>query len=134
MQGEVRTTRSSGRNNLERFIEYDFEKPIDETESNNYSDELAHTGNYSYHLDPSQAYSPVITRRVADVIDTEFKLITSSVWINAKDDDPNVLLVFTLMDANGKEYFWKGQATKGPNFSKGEWVKLRAQYKLPFEL
>lgn len=117
----------------ERNIEYDFETVFDGEDKNNYVSSISHSGKTSYRLNADSRYSPSLTKKIAQVIDSEFKLITMSCWLNQSQDDNEVLLVAAIKNSEGKEIFWQGRSTEKGKFPKGEWVKHRAQFKIPFE-
>ncbi len=117
----------------ERNIDYDFEVPFEGENVEHYSQENAHSGKFSFLLNNSVSYSPSVVKKVSEVIDSEFKLITISVWLNQMTNDNEVVLVTTIRDQTGKEYFWQGRSTEKGKFPKGKWVKHKAQFKLPFE-
>lgn len=117
----------------ERNIFESFDVPGKNENPNNYSEEVVHAGKMSFLLTNKVTYSPSITRRVSEVIDSELKLVTMSMWVNQQDDDNELVLVATIKNTEGKEYFWQGRSTEKGFFPQGVWTKHRAQFKLPFE-
>ncbi len=117
----------------ERNIFYDFEVPFDGDNPENFSSEYYRSGGKSFLLNGKTSYSPSIVKRVNEVIDSELKLVTLSVWLYPMKANPDVVLVVSLKDAEGKEYSWNGRSSEKGKFTAREWTKHRAQFKLPFE-
>ncbi len=133
INGLVSSRSISSVNIPERNIEYDFEVPFEGENSDYYSNQNPHSGKLCYLLNSSSTYSPSVTKKISEVIDSELRLVTMSMWLNQQSDDNEVVLVTTIKDQAGKEYFWQGRSSDKGQFPKGKWVKHRAQFKLPFE-
>jgi hypothetical protein len=118
----------------ERNIEYDFETVFEGEDKNNYVSNISHSGKTSFRLNADNRYSPSLAKKIEEVIDSEFKLITMSCWLNQTKDDNEVLLVAAIKNNEGKEIFWQGRSTEKGKFPNGEWVKHRAQFKIPSEI
>ncbi|MBK8873440.1 MAG: hypothetical protein IPN13_05755 [Bacteroidetes bacterium] len=117
----------------ERNVFENFEVPVKNENPDHYSKEHAHTGVSSFLLTNGVSYSPSVSRRISEVIDSELRLVTMSIWVNQQTDDNELVLVATIKDTQGKDYFWQGRSTEKGFFPKGIWTKHRAQFKLPFE-
>lgn len=117
----------------ERNIEYDFENVFEGESPENYTTSNAFSGKQSFQLNSQTRYSPSVSKKVSEVIDTELKLITISCLLNQSKDDNEVLLVASIKNNKGDEFFWQGRSTEKGMFPKDKWVKHRAQFKLPYE-
>ncbi len=120
----------------EKNISYGFEALLPtETDSNSFSTEEYHSGTRSFHFTSKKTYGPSIVRKISDVADANLKLITLSVWIKPISNNPEATLVVNTKDEKGNEitYDARGIQSENGKFVKGEWKKLRAQFKLPSE-
>jgi hypothetical protein len=99
---------------------FDFENGTEE----NISSEYSHQGKKSFYFEPNPEFGPDISYVIGDLCDDTMRYISASIWVYPLKDDPELYIVSTMSDNNGKQLEWFGRSTKDLHFEKGKWKKL----------
>ncbi|MCX6290581.1 MAG: hypothetical protein NT126_02300 [Bacteroidetes bacterium] len=112
---------------------FDFENESELSNTDMIVDGNAHSGKRAVKLDGHHSYSPALNRKFKEVSSGNLKSVSMSAWFNSTVDNPEIVLVASASNSEGKEYSWNGKDTKKFTFRKNTWYKLNADFLLPSE-
>ena len=112
---------------------FDFETDAGMQGADNVKETTAHSGKKACDLSGGKEYGPSINKKMSEFGSPLLKKISLSVWIYPLTDNPNTVLVASVVNSKNETVFWEGKSSKDLDFQKNKWTKINASCNLPVE-
>lgn len=112
---------------------FDFETDAGMQNADNVKETTAHSGKKACDLSGGKEYGPSINKKIGEISSVPLKKISLSVWVYPLTDNPNTVLVASVVNSKNETVFWEGKSTEGLHFQKNKWTKINASCILPIE-
>ena len=111
----------------------DFETTAGFSAADNAKETTAHSGKRACELFGGKEYGPALNKTFLELGAAFPKTVSMSMWIYPLSDNPNTVLVTSVVNSKNETVFWEGKSTENKAFPKNTWSKINALFKLPVE-
>lgn len=111
----------------------DFETEAGLSNSDNVKETTSHSGKRACDLGGGKEYGPSLNKTLGEFGSAFPKIISMSMWVYPITDNPNTVLVASVVNSKNETVFWEGKSTENKSFPKNTWTKINAMFKLPIE-
>ena len=111
----------------------DFETEAGFSNADNIKETSAHSGKRACDLSGGKEYGPTLNKKLLEFGSAYPKIISMSMWVYPLTDNPNTVLVASVVNSKNETVFWEGKSTENESFQKNKWTKINAIFKLPIE-
>lgn len=112
---------------------FDFETDSGLTGTDNIIETTAHSGKKAWDLSGGKEFGPTVNKKINEIGISPLKKISLSVWVYPLTDNPNTVLVASVVNSKNETVFWEGKSTEGLSFPKNKWTKINTYCSLPLE-
>lgn len=124
-----RSENQSEKSNL--FLDFETEAGL--SNADNVKETTAHSGKKACDLSGGKEYGPSLNKKLSEFGSAFPKIINMSMWVYPLTDNPNTVLVASVINSKNETVFWEGKSTENKSFPKNTWTKINASFKLPIE-
>lgn len=107
----------------QEIISFRLEVNTNLTNTHSLVSDQSHSGEKSSMVQGTDAYSATIDIK-ANELGIRTSLITLSCWIKNESAETNAVLVFSVVDKDGKSKFWKGKGISSEMLNSNQWSKV----------
>ncbi len=111
----------------------DFETEAGLSGADNVKETTAHSGKMACDLSGGKEYGPVLNKKLNEFGSSFPKIVSLSMWVYPLTDNPNTVLVASVINSKNETVYWEGKSTENKPFPKNTWTKINALFKLPIE-
>lgn len=111
----------------------DFETEAGFSGADNVKETTAHSGKRSCDLSGGKEYGPALNKKLNEFGSAFPGIVNLSMWVYPLVDNPNTVLVASVISSKNESVFWEGKSTENKSFPKNTWTKINAYFKLPIE-
>lgn len=111
----------------------DFETELGLSKADNVKEITAHSGKMACDMSGGKEYGPTINKKLSEFGSAYPKIISMSMWVYPLTDNPNTVLVASVINSKNETVFWEGKSTENESFQKNKWTKINALFKFPIE-
>ena len=124
-----RSANQSEKSNL--FLDFETEAGL--SNADNVKETSAHSGKRACDLAGGKEFGPSLNKKLNEFGSAYPKIISLSMWVYPLTDNPNTVLVASVVNSKNETIFWDGKSTENESFQKNKWTKINAIFKLPIE-
>lgn len=124
-----RSANQSEKSNV--FIDFETKETL--SNADNVIETTAHSGKRACDLSGGKEYGPTLNKKLNEFGSVFPKIISMSMWVYPLTDNPNTVLVTSVINSKNETVFWEGKSTENKSFPKNSWTKINALFKLPIE-